>query len=139
MSDLRSTLTSIYQDRGELTPQTVVDVARPADHPLHNRFEWNNDVAGEAYRRVQAQELIRSVKITYAETPQGDRRSVRAFSSLHESVDPQREGYAPTEELIEDPLTLKILLRNCQRDIETIKRKYGHLKEFGDLLRKAAS
>lgn len=59
MADLRSALTDIYRARGELTPQLVVDEARPKDAPLHDRFEWDNKVAGEAYRRVQAQQLIR--------------------------------------------------------------------------------
>ncbi|WP_287004605.1 MULTISPECIES: hypothetical protein [Gordonia] len=139
MSDLRTQLTSIYQEQGELTPQSVVDVARNGEHPLHSRFEWDNEVAGEAYRRVQAAELIRSVRITYKETPESGARSVRAFSSLNDSADPTRKGYAPTEELVENELTRKILLRNLEREINSLKAKYGHLQEFADLMSEAAS
>lgn len=139
MSDLRSQLTSIYQARGELTPQTVVNEARPDDHPLHHRFEWDDAVAGEAYRRVQASELIRSVKVVFNETPAGERKSIRAFSSLSEVDDPERRGYAPTEELVENDLTRAILLRNLEREINSLKRKYGHLQEFGARLMEAAS
>ncbi|AMS03941.1 hypothetical protein BJD58_gp41 [Gordonia phage UmaThurman] len=139
MSDLRSQLTSIYQQRGELTPQSVVDEARPDEHPLHHRFEWDDAVAGEAYRRVQASELIRSVKVVYNETPAGERKSIRAFSSLSQADDPERRGYAPTEELVENELTRAILLRNLEREIGSLKRKYGHLREFSDVMSKAVA
>ncbi len=134
MADLREVLTGIYETRGELHPQTVVDEARPDDHPLHSRFEWDNEVAGEAYRRVQASELIRSVRLVYAESPTGETKSVRAFSSLHATVDPERRGYAPTVELVENPLTKEILLRHLAREINHLQAKYGHLTEFADTI-----
>lgn len=136
---LREQLSGIYQARGELTPQIVVDEARDETHPLHERFEWDDKVAGEAYRRVQASDLIRSVKVVFSETPAGERKSVRAFSSLSEVDDPERRGYAPTEELVENDLTRAILLRNLEREINSLKRKYGHLQEFGARLMEAAS
>lgn len=138
MSDLRTQLTSIYRDRGELTPQNVVDEARPDDHPLHSRFEWDDAVAGEAYRRVQAQELIRSVKIVYAESPRGERKSVRAFSSLHEaSDDGAATGYAPTEDIVADDFSRQLLLRQCKREIDQLRTKYGHLQEFAAMMTEA--
>lgn len=47
---------------GHVTPQSVVDAARDADHPWHSRFVWDNAVAGDLYRLVQARVLIRSVR-----------------------------------------------------------------------------
>lgn len=135
MSDLRSVLTGIYQKHGELTEQLIVDEARPKTAPLHHRFEWDNKLAGEAYRRVQAGELIRSVKIRFDVA--GERKSVRGFISSHEAGDAQRGGYRPTEEVVEDDLALKLLLRELERAIADLKRKYGHLNEFADLLREA--
>ena len=135
MSDLRQQLTAIYQDRGELTPQNVVDEARPDDHPLHSRFEWDNELAGEAYRRVQASELIRSVKIVYAESPQGEQKRIRAFSSLHEaSEDAGATGYKPTEEIVADDFSRQLLMRQCKREIDQLRSKYGHLQEFASMM-----
>lgn len=139
MADLRSTLTDIYRARGELTPQLVVDEARPKDAPLHDRFEWDNKVAGEAYRRVQAQQLIRSVRIEYTSEPAGERKFIRGFHSLRESGDTERDGYAPTEEIVQDELSTRILLRQCEREIADLKRKYGHLAEFAELIRGAVA
>jgi hypothetical protein len=50
------------QRRGRLTAQELVDLARPADHPLHADFEWDDAKAGEAYRRKQASILIKMVR-----------------------------------------------------------------------------
>ena len=138
MSNLRDVLTAIYRNHGELTPELVVEEARPLDAPLHHRFEWDDTVAGEAYRKVQAAELVRSVRIQIPDAPSGERRYVRAFQSFHEAGD-RRTGYIPTEELVQDELLTKILLKELQREIGDLKRKYGHLMEFADLMRQAVS
>lgn len=135
MSDLRSELTGVYQTRGELTPQVVVDEARPEGAPLHHRFEWDDSLAGEQYRLIQAARLIRSVRIEYTSPQSEEKKFIRAFSSLHESGEPERQGYAPTEEILENDVTRRILLRNMERDIATLKRRYGHLKEFAQMMR----
>lgn len=141
MSDLRILMKQIHEQllvireqHGELTPQSVVDAARGKRHPLHSRFEWDDSVAAEAYRRVQAAELIRSVRVSYISEPDNEQRSVRGWSSLQREQDPDRRGYVPTEELLEDPFARKLLLRQCERDIKALQRKYGHLKEFADLI-----
>lgn len=139
MADLRAELTGIYQKHGELTPQAVVDEARPETAPLHSRFEWDDELAGEAYRRVQASELIRSVRIQYAIDPEtSERKYVRAFYSVR-SIDSNKSGYAPTEDIVQDEFATKILLKQCQREIADLKRKYGHLNEFAALIREAVA
>lgn len=45
---------------GNLTPDAVVEAARPKAHPLHHRFEWDDSVAGHKYRLDQARALIRT-------------------------------------------------------------------------------
>lgn len=139
MADLRAELTGIYQKYGELTAQAVVEEARPETAPLHHRFEWDDAIAGEAYRCTQAAELIRSVRIQYAIDPKGERKYIRAFSSLRDGGDTERGGYVPTEELVQDELATKILLKQCEREINDLKRKYGHLKEFAELIRQAVA
>lgn len=139
MANLREILTDIYEAHGELSPDIVVEEARPKGAPLHHRFEWNDSVAGDAYRRVQATELIRSVKIQFAITPKGERKYIRAFHSLYESGSADRYGYAPTEELVQDELSRKILLKQLEREIADLKRKYGHLNEFAEIVRTAVA
>jgi hypothetical protein len=137
MSDLRSQLTGVYQQHGELTPQIVVDEARPLQAPLHHRFEWDDAAGAEQYRLIQAARMIRSVRIEYTSPQSDEKRFIRAFHSLHESGEPERQGYAPTEEILENEITRRILLRNMQRDIAVLRNRYGHLAEFADMMQAA--
>lgn len=136
MAGLRDSLTRIYAERGQLTPRDVVEEARPPTSELHNRFEWDDSVAGDKYRLSQASELIRSVEITY--TPPGavEPHGVRAFSTVR-GQDPTRNGYQPTEEILQDDFARKLLLKQCEREVASMQRRYGHLAEFADIIRKA--
>lgn len=51
------------EKEGRLTAKNLVDVSRDEDAPLHNEFEWSDDIAAEKYREVQAGYIIRSVEI----------------------------------------------------------------------------
>lgn len=137
MAGLRESLTQIYTERGVLTPQIVVDEARPEDAPLHSHFEWDDSVAGEKYRREQAGRMIRSVRIEYTPASATERKYVRAFSSVRH--DPQRIGYAPTEEVVRDEFATKVLLRECERAIADLQSKFGHLAEFAEMMRAAVA
>lgn len=135
MSDLRTELTRIYASRKALTPQLVVDAARPPGSPLHDRFEWDDSVAGEEYRRYQASKLIRSVRYEYTPVDAPERKFVRGFVSVRQEGN--REGYAPVEEIASDEFGSRLLLQELEREMAELKRKYGHLAEFIDIVRKA--
>lgn len=129
MSGLRDQLETIRVAHGELTPALVVDAARPKDHPLHNRFEWDNRVAGEEWRRHQARNLIRSVRVPYADEGTADERSVRQYVAVRRDT-----TYEPIEEVAENPFSRELLLRQAERDWRALKAQYGHLVEFFELV-----
>lgn len=133
---LRDSLQAIYDQRGELTPALVVDLARPEDHPLHDRFEWNDAIAGEVHRREQARRLIRSVKITDNRDPKRPRH-IREFVSVARGNDPQ-PTYMPTVDAVADEFTRALVLQAMERDIAALKRKYSHLKEFANAINSLA-
>lgn len=130
---LREQLEAIYAEHHRLDPQVVVDAARPKSHPLHGRFEWNNAVAGEAWRRVQAHELIRSVRVVYREaSDSGPEASVRAFHAVR-----REDGhvYESAETVAHDPLLRAMVLRDMERQWQELKRRYGDFAEFIDMVR----
>ena len=59
----REVLIEIHDSCGKLTPPIVVERARKKSSPLHELFEWNDGIAGHAYRLKQARDLIRRVHI----------------------------------------------------------------------------
>lgn len=130
---LRDILQGIYDQHGELTTALVLDEARDENHPLHNRFEWDDAAAGEQWRHGQAAELIRSVKVVYKEaTEKEEERTVRAYHAVRS---PKGFAYQPAEKVAEDPLMRRMLLADMQRDWQDLKRRYQRFAEFADMVR----
>jgi hypothetical protein len=131
---LRSQLLAVREQKGQLTPQAVVDVARDPDSPLHSRFEWDDTVAGEAYRRHQAQELIRKARIVYREAEDdGPPRLGRAFVAI---PTPSGHVYDPVEEVVEDPVRRQIALAAMEREWKDLYRRYKDFAEFAGMVRR---
>lgn len=132
MSDLRGELRAIYDRHGELTPKLVVQEARPESHPLHNRFEWDDSVAGERWREQQAHELIRTVRVTYREASDaGPEKTVRGFHAI------KRESgyvYEPAEKVAANPVLTELVLMDMRREWQALQARYGHFQEFAEMV-----
>lgn len=118
---------------GELTPGLVVDAARNPTHPLHNRFEWDDSEAAEAWRRQQARVLIASVQvIVQRTTPRGVRDvSVRRYAS---AVVHERRQYVPVSEIKASPELSAQVLDEIRCAIGALKRKYA---DYGNVFAQA--
>lgn len=134
MSGLRDELLAVRDQHGRLTPQVVVDTARDPGHPLHSRFEWDDSVAGEAWRRQQAHELIRKAKVVYREADESTpEKSVRAFVAIR-----AEEGHVfdPVEEVAEDPFRRKLALADMEREWKALFKRFQEYEEFFALVRR---
>lgn len=131
---LKEELLAIYHEHGVLTAPLVVDVARDPKHPLHSRFEWNDELAANSYRVEQARALIRTVRVRYvSESSSQASDSVRAFSSVRT---PQGgHAYEPTAEVVRDPVKRKILLADMRREWVSMRRRYQSMEEFWELVK----
>jgi len=132
--NLREALTDIYVRHSALTPKIVVEEARPPESPLHSRFEWDDTIAGEKFRQVQAAELIRSLKVVSGRDEEGN-KTVREWLSVERPDRPR--SYEPLGEVLADPFTFQMVLQEMERDMASLQRRYGSLKEFRDALREA--
>lgn len=130
---LRDQLQAIYDQAGTLTPALVVDTARDPGHPLHDRFDWDNAVAGEAWRKHQAHELITSVKIVYREHEDGRQDKVRAYHAVRNETG---FVYEPADVIAKDPLKSKILLQDMEREWRALRRRYQQFSEFFEMVRR---
>lgn len=131
---LRDQLQNIYNQHGQLTPALVVEEARDEQHPLHDRFEWNDATAGEAWRRQQAHELIRSVKVVYREADEANpEKSVRAFHAMRSD---KGHVYEPVEQIVNDDFARRLLLQDMEREWHALHRRYKHFEEFAAMVRR---
>lgn len=124
-------LGDIAKKHGALTPRLVVDEARDKRHPLHHIFEWNDGVAAEKYREVQAQLFIRSVVIQVQDSTA---TPVRAFLHVSPS-DIGEDGtvgeYRPVGQVMADPDLRQRVLRRALMDLQAWSRRYESLTELG--------
>lgn len=106
-----------------LTPQRLVDISRDENHPLHKEFEWDDSIAAEAYRVVQAKQLIRDITIVKDET---EKRNDRGFV-----ITPgQNHVYVPLHDALNNEVWKNNLLEAAKRDMVSFVAKYRRLSEL---------
>jgi len=111
---------------GLLRPEDIVEIASPEDHPLHNRFEWDDTIAGREYRLWQARELILSVK-TIMEG--GSSEPMRVYVSLKEDRH-TGEGYRHLDDVRHDKERYRTLLREAAGEMRRFQTRYQNLSEL---------
>ncbi len=98
-SEIRLILASIEKNDGTITPDAVVEAAKPKDHPLHSYFEWKNTTAGHLYRVEQARALIARVRMRVDTNV----REIRAPLYVRDPDKPTKEqGYVSLPKLVTD-------------------------------------
>ena len=108
-----------------LTAENVVEVSRSEDCPIHDEFEWDNDVAAEEWRKEQAKNMIRNISVVLAETEiDSDVKSVRAFyaTELHQ--------YESIQAIFSDNEKEDNLLQKAIRELQAFKKKYALLSKL---------
>jgi len=74
-------LSDIEREEGAITPEAVVDSARPEDSPLHPCFTWDDRVAAEEFRKSEARNLVRVVRVEAPEAAP----SIPAFVNVQQT------------------------------------------------------
>ncbi|RLG20654.1 hypothetical protein DRN72_04825 [Methanosarcinales archaeon] len=129
-------LEKIAEEKGVITPPDVVEEAKSETSPLHDYFEWDNEVAGEKYRLHQARNLINSI-IVVVETPD-ETIEERAFFNVkiekeaHEQAEETeiKQAYVPVSVVVREKPYRDQILEQALREINYWKRKYENLTEL---------
>lgn len=129
---IRAALDQIAEadERNRLRPEGVVDHARSPESALHACFTWDDRIAGEQYRLVQARHLISQYYVVLHQEPTPV--VARAYVSL-KSVRVQGGGYTPIRRVLSEPELHAEMLRNAREDLDAMERRYGHLQELKPL------
>jgi hypothetical protein len=110
---------------GELTPEAVVQSAKPKSSPLHALFEWDDKKAGQEYRLQQAGILIRSivVTITGGGTPASEPMKITVRKG-------PRSGGATTAKVISQEELQRQRVERGWKELEEWRSQFGVLPEF---------
>lgn len=137
---VKATLYEIAErNDGRLEPDAVVAEARDETSPLHSLFTWDDTVAAERFRLLQAGALIRRIKITVLrsdpETRQVKIERVRAIESPQSERDrkgePSKGGsYIRTAKIAKDPEMRASMLATVVAELTAIRKRYARLSEL---------
>lgn len=108
-------------DLENITPQAVLERAKDENSELHKCFEWDNDVAAEKYRKIQAGNVIRML---YIETKSEDEPPLRVLSRTYDTV------YQPTRTFLTNTTEYEDLLKRALSELESFRKKYETLSEL---------
>ena len=109
-----------------LTNKNLVEVSRAEDAPLHNEFEWRDDVAAERYRETQAAKIISSLTIRIEEV---NHEPVRAWFPIAEKT------YEDVRTIITSPMKTNALLDTALKELKAFQFKYSMLQELSAVFR----
>lgn len=130
---------------GTITPEIVLDEAKRKSSPLHSFFTWDNTAAAIEYRKIEAAQLIRRVKVTYSPA-EGINVRVRAFVNViepHDNNEDTEEDDTPGRERgiyvgFEDAMKFENyrtqVVRQCKRDVESFRSKYSAISEAAKII-----
>lgn len=128
IADANKCANEIMSIDGEITRESVLEKARDENSELHKCFEWDDTIAAEKYRLVQAGEILRFIVYEEDERPE-DRPEIKVFHITERS-----EGYKPIKFIVKHEDEYQRLLKNAWAELRAFKRKYACLEELREIL-----
>jgi len=129
-------LEHIRRRRGRLTPQLVVEDAKPIASPIHEYFEWNDAKAGEQWRLSQARHLIASVYIVEPSTVLQEPVVTRAFVAVDSHADAR---YEPIAAVLSDAEMYAQVCRRAHAELIGFQDRYADFFALKQIGQKAAA
>ncbi len=130
-SSVRAALAEL-ENRGRLTPESVVEAARDSNSPLHEHFDWNDETAAHSHRMEQARRLIRSIKVLIVHD---ELRIVAPKYVRDVTLEPAEQGYRSLPAVARDPETQRPTLAYYFTQARTNMARAVNIAEalgFGD-------
>ena len=115
---------------GELTSDEVLEFAKNnPDSETYKCFEWDNTVAGEKYRKIQASNILSSISVTIKEEP---KETQRVYVSVKTSLDDARK-FKNIKEVLKNDDEYQQLIDRAKQSFVRTKEQYETLLEKEDL------
>lgn len=131
----------IYREQHGITPEEVVRRASDENHVLHAGFEWDDTIAGPAYRDAQARLMMRVLQIVYRR-PNGEMTTPTRYlvKLTHGESDPALDDeteaataphvYLPVRVVMEEATWRSRYVRQAYQDLVNWRRRYHDVEEL---------
>ena len=112
---------------GLIRPGDLVEAARPETSPLHSLFTWDDQIAAERLRLIQARTVIR-MRIEVLDT---GRVSIPVRSQVSLTTDQLAGGgYRSVRMVLANDQQRNQMLADAIAELERLKRRYATLHEL---------
>ncbi len=111
-------LSRIHDKHDGLRNEDVLDESRPEEAPLHPIFEWDDSLAAEEWRKKQAGDVVRAVRIVQ---PEGHTEPVFIHVKVCDAY-LKKEVVAKSPDLMDDAINASIKrLKEAEQSLATLK------------------
>ncbi len=119
---------------GGASTEKIVNASRPKDAPLHSWFTWDNNKAGELYRRSEAGMLMRFC-VEIRENKDGADVEVPVVCYAPSDGDGSEMLHVQTSEVMDDPHQRQYVIQAALDGLLSWKNRYAAtLKEFAGIV-----
>lgn len=129
-------LLDIKERHGHCGAEILVAEAVAEDHPLHNKFTWEDSKAAHHWRLQEARQITRSIRIILdPKVPEEDQPEIRAF--VHVKADDKEikfegDSYLPIIDVFESKTYTQQILDRAMDELRGWQKRYSEYKSvFG--------
>ena len=112
--------------KNTLDAETLVEVSRPNDAPLHSEFEWDDKKAADEWRKHRGRIIINS--ITVVEETEENAEPIRCFFQ----IDKNTSLYEPIGVIVQNADKMELLRQQAYKELTAYANKYSSIiKKIG--------
>jgi len=126
------TFEEIQSRDGGITPNSVVEEARPDNSEIHNCFDWDNKAAGEKWREHQASNMLRLlIVLNPSDESEKEDKVIRAFVNI--KTPEEERVYIKTIDALNNDYYRDQVLMQALAELSAFQNKYKELKELSSI------
>ena len=117
-------LERIAKADGKISPRKLVKMARSGDSPIHEFLEWDDKMAGESFRIMQARKIISHFEVELSFN--GETTVEKAFFNLefNEEKSENQNGYVDLETVVTTKEYQDQVVENALKELIAWKDRY---------------
>lgn len=125
---------NLEAEHGTVTSEIFLESARDESSEMHKLFEWDNSVAAEKYRVMQAAQIIVSIRVTTIDDDGKKSEPSRVFVNVAKEHNRNCQ-YVQINTAMEEQNTRDQVLKHALTELSWFRSKYGQLQEMARVIR----
>lgn len=131
-ADAQSVAQEIKSLGDSCTAKDLVEFAKKDESSeLHKCFEWDDSVAGEKYRLLQAQKVLINLVVTPSVKEDKEPVSYRLFMNTGDNSG----KYKPVNVVVQKQDEYRELLEMAKRELLAFKKRYSMIRELSEVFK----